>query len=198
MPIDIPYPNERSEFEIQAWLFAKLRQAGFDVRGEVRTSRKFSKRVQALRFDLVFFEAEKPFRIVEVKGGRTDTNVVRKYLATGVPVDLVWNGVHQEYLEWILPRAKSKEVFGHSETLNGTSGHFGKGALCNCGRVRRSVYWNCTSCRRRLARGLLVKCSHCARAIKPGGKCQCETGVTPWSERKAILARRRNRRKRKG
>jgi len=31
----IKYPEVESEFEVQAWIFSRLKDAGFDVRGEV-------------------------------------------------------------------------------------------------------------------------------------------------------------------
>lgn len=56
----IQYPQRQAEFEVQAMLFAQLRQCGFDVRGEVFAYQS--------RFDLVVFDVYQCARVlIEVK-----------------------------------------------------------------------------------------------------------------------------------
>lgn len=57
--IDMQYPKNASEFEIQAELYFGLRKLGFDARGEVPTSK--------CRFDLVVFDNKQPVLIIECK-----------------------------------------------------------------------------------------------------------------------------------
>jgi hypothetical protein len=99
----IPYPSHDSEFEVQAWLYMALREAGFDVRGEVKTlyaakCRKTRAKAQFCRFDLVIYEAEVAARVLEVKaakvghkGGTPETTRQgTRYPTFGVPVSFVY------------------------------------------------------------------------------------------------------------
>ncbi len=81
------YPHEVSEFEIQAFLFASLRQMGYHVRGEVSTANQVS------RFDLVVYaNNNEATRVIEVKKDHKDhaRKQVLKYSQDyGVPVDCI-------------------------------------------------------------------------------------------------------------
>jgi hypothetical protein len=57
----IPYPQDVSEFEVQAHLFFELRAMGMDVRGEVSSTLRSS------RLDLVVFKDKTAVLIIEVK-----------------------------------------------------------------------------------------------------------------------------------
>jgi hypothetical protein len=98
--IPFKYTWEHTEFEIQAFLYASLKNAGYHVRGEVAM---FSRRS---RFDLVIFDSEKhgatgcryrPLRIIEVKkrrrssrrGTKSGNQVHGYYESFGYPVDFV-------------------------------------------------------------------------------------------------------------
>ena len=62
----IPYPTGRvAEFEIQAELYNKLKNEGYDVRGEVKAKKS--------RLDLVVFENKKAKCIIEVKSWKRKT-----------------------------------------------------------------------------------------------------------------------------
>lgn len=82
----IPYRREWSEFEVQAYLWSKLRERGVDVRGEV-TSRDGRN-----RFDLVIFENHLPVLIIEVKPDNMNFSPLKqvtRYEGFGLPVELV-------------------------------------------------------------------------------------------------------------
>lgn len=98
----IPYPGEPSEFEIQSYLYTKLRAQGVDVRGEVGGT-------EGDRFDLVLFNGDNvAVRIIEVKKRHVKASKklsamqehekngvirarrqVKKYKRYDVPVDMV-------------------------------------------------------------------------------------------------------------
>lgn len=92
----LKYPQHRSEFEVQAFLFFELKALGFDIRGEVK-----AKGIRGARFDLVIFDGKgekiskrKPLRIIEVKARRKQGGVkakkqAQRYSDYGPPVDLV-------------------------------------------------------------------------------------------------------------
>lgn len=91
--LSIPYPSRMTEFEVQAMLMCQLRQAGLDVRGEVKA--KFVKR-RLCRFDLVVYEREQAVLVIEVKRpGRNVTPAIAntlqasRYRQYGVPVRFV-------------------------------------------------------------------------------------------------------------
>lgn len=89
------YPHHATEFEVQAYLWVNLINAGYLARGEVNTHHCRS------RFDVVIFERSanangkkilRPVRIIEVKrspnrGGRQQVD--RYFNDYGVPVDFV-------------------------------------------------------------------------------------------------------------
>lgn len=86
--VNIPFPGEPSEFEIQSFIYEHLRGIGLNVRGEVMTDGMLC------RFDLVVFnENNKPVLIIEVKkraGGRHKSRAqVKRYEDYGVPVILI-------------------------------------------------------------------------------------------------------------
>jgi hypothetical protein len=89
-------PSAHTEFEVQALLYTALRQLGFNVRGEVRTS--IGNRAQC-RFDLAEFSDGKLAGIIEVKSapithktsaGWNGTRQGRRYGLFGVPVLVVY------------------------------------------------------------------------------------------------------------
>jgi hypothetical protein len=85
-PGDIPFPGESTEFEIQAMLFAELREMGLIVRGCVGASGG------ADVFDLVVYdESRRAVRIIEVKKDnvRAEKSQLARYSKYGVPVDEV-------------------------------------------------------------------------------------------------------------
>ncbi len=89
-------PKQATEFEIQATLYAALRDLGFTVRGEVRTP--IEERGQC-RFDLAEFVDGNLVGIIEVKAapithktaaGWNGTRQGRRYGKFGVPVRVVY------------------------------------------------------------------------------------------------------------
>lgn len=96
----IPYPTAHSEFEVQAWLYAALRSAGRDVRGEVKTMYEPKGRLgraQFCRFDLVEYVNGDAIHIYEVKAApvkhRAGVQATRqgvRYPQFGVPVTFVY------------------------------------------------------------------------------------------------------------
>lgn len=95
----IQYPQMDSEFEIQAYLFAKLKAAGFDVRGEVQVHGMFGlrKAKASCRFDIVIYEngvatliIEVKARVVNHKSTVDDTRQGKRYTTFGVPVWFVY------------------------------------------------------------------------------------------------------------
>ncbi len=73
----IGYPLEHTEFEIQAYLYVRLRDMGFNVRGEVRFSDKSEvKGRRQCRFDIVIYDKHnKPIEIIEVKSAKNPERV---------------------------------------------------------------------------------------------------------------------------
>lgn len=66
--LHIKYPYKESEFEIQAAIFNRLKELGYDVRGEVTDIQpEREKGFRQSRFDLVVFENKKAKFIIEVK-----------------------------------------------------------------------------------------------------------------------------------
>lgn len=98
--LEIPYPAVESEFEVQAWLWAELRKAGFDAKGEVQILGKFGlrKTKASCRFDVVVFDVTKKAicvfevkaRVVRHKTVVEDTRQGRRYPHFGVPVHFVY------------------------------------------------------------------------------------------------------------
>jgi len=96
----IPYPTQHSEFEVQAWLYMALREAGIDVRGEVKTMfapKSRGAKAQFCRFDLVVFTDGKATRVIEVKAadvrhktGVDNTRQATRYRTYGVPVTFAY------------------------------------------------------------------------------------------------------------
>lgn len=97
-----------TEFEVQAYLYWKLRELGLRVRGEVSAPvdripislrKDGKKRKTKVRFDLVVLnDRDELTRIVEVKaarvshglGGWQGTRQGARYQSFGVPVDIVY------------------------------------------------------------------------------------------------------------
>lgn len=90
----IEYPDKPSEFEIQAYVYWKLKEAGHDVRGCVGT------KTLTDVFDIVFFDDGRPKRIIEVKKHAKSSRArrlargntrdqVERYKEFGIPVDLI-------------------------------------------------------------------------------------------------------------
>lgn len=97
----------RSEFEVQAQLFADLKAAGFTVRGEVTVEakvhqfgeqrRKKTDKAKC-RFDLLIFNGSEAVHIVETKAhpvryprvARGQTRQAKRYACFGLPVTFVY------------------------------------------------------------------------------------------------------------
>jgi hypothetical protein len=99
----IPYPKRHSEFEVQAWLYMALREAGYDARGEVKTffqpkDKKARKKALFCRFDVVVYDEEqKAISVLEVKAdkvkhqnGAEGTRQGQRYRVYGVPVTFIY------------------------------------------------------------------------------------------------------------
>jgi|GEM_PF-3209308 len=102
-------PEYVSEFEVQAFIYWKLKELGLNVRGEVKVPfdnsselvkyRRAQSRGQAYcRFDLAIFENNALVEVIEVKTaqskyyrgpGWTATRQGRRYRSFGVPVTIV-------------------------------------------------------------------------------------------------------------
>ena len=96
-------PSKIGEFEIQAYLYSKLREFGINIRGEVKvhyssTGTKFDKQATC-RFDLAEFREGKLVGIIEVKSkkikhktadGWNGTRQGKRYKNYGVPVLIVY------------------------------------------------------------------------------------------------------------
>jgi hypothetical protein len=105
----IRYPAAASEFEIQAAIYAGLKELAYDIRGEVAEG--------DCRFDLVvYLEDRKPVRIIEVKKYRPNEGPkehrnrakqsnqcqLQKYEQFGVPVDVVAGMKNaRKYIGWV-------------------------------------------------------------------------------------------------
>ena len=93
----IAEPSMQSEFEVQAWLFCALKQAGFNVRGEVKQKFTLAGKRAVCRFDLVIFKNGVATIILEVKSSPTrhskgieGTRQGIRYGHYGVPVLFVY------------------------------------------------------------------------------------------------------------
>ena len=111
-------PTCMSEFEVQAFLWAGLRDLGFNVRGEVKT--QYTKRC-FVRFDLALFVDGKLAGILEVKKSAIkhhttweDTRQGTRYNDFGVPVKIVYG---YEQAQALIEAAKSGKIF--DSLLNG-------------------------------------------------------------------------------
>lgn len=112
-----PYPRQTTEFEIQAWLFMKLLDVGFDVRGETAVRLPSGKRCY---FDLLVFDEDKRLKyIIEIKTframgkrGTHEQNQSDNYCRFGVPVLYVYGmegafELRDKMLKW---RALDKHI----------------------------------------------------------------------------------------
>jgi hypothetical protein len=87
----ILYPSKPSEFEVQASLYNALKNAGLDVRGEVKVSgrRKLGVKYRGARFDLVVYQGKVPVILIEVKkslNAKSNTNQLSRYREWGYRV----------------------------------------------------------------------------------------------------------------
>jgi hypothetical protein len=89
-------PQTPTEFEVKAYLFARLRELGFNVRGEVRSTSKPGPTENLLGgelcADLAIFDGGKLLLVIEVKAQPTDVDWYasqqgRRY--DGAPIMLV-------------------------------------------------------------------------------------------------------------
>jgi hypothetical protein len=84
--------QRRTEFELQAWLYNRLKLDGFDVRGEIRGRTDAGRNA---RFDLIVSVGDRVIAIIEVKdnpGSRLEkTRQGRRYRTFGVPLFLFFN-----------------------------------------------------------------------------------------------------------
>lgn len=95
----IQFPEMESEFEVQAFLYSKLIDLGYAVRGEVQVLGNFGlrKTKASCRFDLIVFEKQQPILILEIKARKVkhktcveDTRQSQKYRTFGIPVWFVY------------------------------------------------------------------------------------------------------------
>lgn len=98
-------PKNRSEFEIQAMIWASLRDMGYNVRGEVKVPFEAGQKREVCRFDLAVFEGGKMVGIIETKAGvtkhKTDagwhgTRQGFRYGTFGVPMVVIYGQEHAE------------------------------------------------------------------------------------------------------
>lgn len=83
---NISYPHCPTEFEIQAWLYCKLKELGFNVRGEVSADGN------VCIFDLVLFDQNNRAKaLIEVKKheSKRRSKQIRRYEDYGLPVVLI-------------------------------------------------------------------------------------------------------------
>ena len=100
----IGYRETESEFEAQAWIYWKLRERGFDVRGEVKVEGDL-RDSRGCRLDLVIYIDKVAVRVIEVKSERRMTRCnkrPRKYAKLDYPLDLVYGDEKEQYLDWLL------------------------------------------------------------------------------------------------
>lgn len=115
--LDIGYPDDYSEFEIQAYLYGKLKRMGFDARGEVSSSNGKGK---GSRFDIVLYKKKKAYRIIEVKK-QPDTNIEAqriKYSRYGVKVTFIMG--MDDALKYIKEVRLYSKYLRHSKKNDGT------------------------------------------------------------------------------
>lgn len=87
----IPYPLKPSEFEVQASLYNALKNAGLDVRGEVKVKGRpeYGINYRGARFDLVVYRDQVPVILIEVKksqNAKSNTNQLTRYRKWGYRV----------------------------------------------------------------------------------------------------------------
>jgi hypothetical protein len=97
--------GRETEFEVQAALFSALRNAGAEIRGEVKwcEDRIKGKRRETCRFDLVLYRDGVPVRILEIKcsavrhkNGVESTRQGSRYRHFGVPVTFIYGSEDAE------------------------------------------------------------------------------------------------------
>jgi len=96
---EIKYPENESEFEVQAFLYSALKKKCIDARGEVKSHGSFGLRPSkaSCRFDIVIFENKKAILILEIKArkirhknGLKSTRQGTRYPNFGVPVQFIY------------------------------------------------------------------------------------------------------------
>ena len=100
----IPYPEKRTEFEVQSDMYQNLKSLGLNVRGEITESKNISKLsnnkkgFKKCRFDIVVFNSENvAVLIIEVKRGVesnsnfTESRQYRKYKMYNLPLLYCWS-----------------------------------------------------------------------------------------------------------
>ena len=93
-----PDRDYRTEFEVQAFLYMRLREMNIDARGEVVVRLKAENgRYEQHRFDIVIFDGATATQIIEVKSGPIkhkngveNTRQARRYREFGVPVTFIY------------------------------------------------------------------------------------------------------------
>lgn len=89
---NISYPESESEFEVQAKLYRKLVEVGYDVRGEVKAVCEDFGRRRKCRFDLVVFKNSIPKVIIECKNSFSQdfmdikSRQLRRYSKFALPI----------------------------------------------------------------------------------------------------------------
>lgn len=98
LPLNIiPYPQQDSEFDVQAELWRRLKEIGFDVRGEVRAVCDDGGKRSRTRLDLVVFDNRRAIAIIECKNSDKSTRCVvtgrqgRRYSKFSLPLFLCVN-----------------------------------------------------------------------------------------------------------
>ncbi|QYY30288.1 hypothetical protein K2O51_23245 [Cupriavidus pinatubonensis] len=119
----VKYPRRTTEFEIQAWLFVKLLEVGFDVRGEAAINLPAGERCF---FDLLVFEEEQLKCIIEIKtmrakgkSGEHEKRQRQHYRRFGVPVFYVYGmiGALEVRDELLRTRARDLTLKSHGKVL---------------------------------------------------------------------------------
>jgi len=92
--VDVKEPSDHTEFEVQAYVWNKLRSLGVNARGEVKTKYKGKAYV---RFDIAVFDGGSLSHIIEIKRSvikhKTsweNTRQGQRYNDFGVPVTILY------------------------------------------------------------------------------------------------------------
>jgi hypothetical protein len=91
---DVKEPTDHTEFEVQAYVWNRLRSLGVNARGEVKTKYKGKAYV---RFDIAVFDGGFLSHIIEIKRSAIkhktsweDTRQGQRYNDFGVPVTIIY------------------------------------------------------------------------------------------------------------
>lgn len=91
---EVNEPTVPTEFEVQAYLWNKLKEKGINARGEIKT--KYEKKF-TVRFDIAIFNDGKLAHIIEIKKSKIkhkttweNTRQGYRYKQFGVPVTILY------------------------------------------------------------------------------------------------------------